>query len=76
MVNLIRIICGKMGGSTSPMGAMLLGMMPLVETKLNEVKPENLKALATLMHQSFERVADDSVSAEDFAEWLRPLAES
>lgn len=65
-----------MGGSNiSPMVGMLAGMMPLVEMKVMEVDPESMKTLATIMAESFGRVADDDVSIADFEEWLKPLSE-
>lgn len=71
MVKLIRTITLKMGGSgVSPMMGMLTGMMPLVETKIMEVSDENMTALATIMSESFGRVANPEYSMEEFDSWL------
>jgi len=64
-----------MGGSTSPMGAMLMGMMPLVELKIGEVAPQNMTGLALIMGEAFTKVADETVSIEEFGEWISPLNE-
>lgn len=53
------------------MSAMLMGMMPLIRSKVNEVDDKNLKQLCTIMAQAFEKVSDENVSEEDFAEWLK-----
>lgn len=70
MIALIDLVRDKMG-SDSPMSAMLRGMMPLVRSKINEVEDKNLKQLATIMAQAFDKVSDDAVSESDFAEWLK-----
>lgn len=61
-----------MGGSNgvSPMVGMLAGMMPLVQTKVMEVEPETMAALATLMAESFSRVANKDYSLSEFENWL------
>ena len=53
------------------MGMMLVGMMPLIRSKINEVDPTILKQLSNIMAQAFEKVSDDSVAESDFAEWLK-----
>ena len=58
-------------GGDSPMSAMLMGMMPLIRSKVNEVEPATLKQLSNIMAQAFDKVSDDSVSESDFAEWLK-----
>ena len=67
---LIGAINSKMGNG-NPMGAMLMGMMPYIRTKLDEVDEKNLSTLANLMAQAFEKVSDSSVSESDFNEWLK-----
>lgn len=70
MIALIDTVRTKMGDG-SPMSAMLMGMMPLVRSKLNEVDSATLKQLSNVMAQAFDKVSDDSVSEQDFAEWLK-----
>lgn len=66
----------KMGGSgVSPMMGMLAGMMPLVETKIMEVSEENMSALATIMSESFSRVANPEYTLEEFDKWLAAFSE-
>jgi hypothetical protein len=70
MVQLIDTVRTKMGGD-SPMSAMLMGMMPLIRSKVNEVDDKTLRQLCTIMAQAFEKVSDESVTEDDFAEWLK-----
>lgn len=70
MVLLIDTVRTRMGGD-SPMSAMLMGMMPLIRSKVNEVDEKNLKQLANIMAQAFEKVSDDDVTESDFSEWLK-----
>lgn len=53
------------------MSAMLMGMMPLIRSKVTEVDEKNMKQLANIMAQAFEKVSDDGVSEADFSEWLK-----
>jgi hypothetical protein len=55
------------------MTAMLMGMMPLIRTKLDEVEPESLATLSNMMAQAFEKVSDPTVTEASFNEWLEPL---
>lgn len=52
------------------MMGMLTGMMPLVETKIMEVSPENMEALAKIMAESFQRVSNPEYSVAEFDTWL------
>lgn len=67
---LIGAINSKMGNG-NPMGAMLLGMMPYIRTKLDEVDENTLSTIANLMAQAFEKVSDNKVSESEFELWLR-----
>lgn len=67
---LIGAVNSKMGNG-NPMGAMLLGMMPYIRTKLDEVDEKSLSTLANLMAQAFEKVSDSSVSESEFEQWLK-----
>lgn len=69
MAQLISTINTKMGGSG--MAAMLMGMMPLIRSKLDEVDEKTLETLANVMAQAFEKVSDPNVSEADFQEWLK-----
>lgn len=53
------------------MSAMLMGMMPYIRTKIDEVDEKTLSHLANVMAQAFEKVSDSSVSEAEFAEWLK-----
>jgi hypothetical protein len=57
------------------MMGMLTGMMPLVQTKIMEVSPENMEALASIMSESFSRVANKDYSVEEFDKWISEFAE-
>lgn len=70
MIALIDTVRGKMGDG-SPMSAMLMGMMPLIRSKVNEIDTATLKQLSNVMAQAFEKVSDDDVSESDFQEWLK-----
>ena len=72
MVALLRVVCAKMGGD-SPMLVMLTSMLPLVEQKILTVPADNITSLATLMAQSFARVADPDTTVQQFDDWLAPL---
>jgi hypothetical protein len=67
----------KMGGNNgiSPMMGMLAGMMPLVQSKIMEVSPENMESLATIMAESFSRVANNNYSVEEFDKWLSEFSD-
>lgn len=58
------------GNGISPMMGMIAGMMPLVQTKVMEVEPATMEALATLMAESFSRVANKDYSVSEFETWL------
>jgi hypothetical protein len=58
------------GNGISPMMGMIAGMMPLVQTKVMEVEPATMEALATLMSESFMRVANNDYSISEFEKWL------
>lgn len=70
MVMLIDTVRTKMGGD-NPMSAMLMGMMPLIRSKIGDVDDKTIKQLSTVMAQAFDKVSDDQVSESDFAEWLK-----
>lgn len=53
------------------MVSMMLGMMPLIRSKVNEVDEKTIAQLANIMAQAFEKVSDPSVTESDFAEWLK-----
>lgn len=67
---LIGAINSKMG-SGSPMGGMLMGMMPLIRSKIDEVDENTLATLANIMAQAFEKVSDPTVNESEFTEWLK-----
>jgi len=69
MVALIDTVRTRMGDG--PMVSMMLGMMPLIRSKVNEVDPKTLEQLCNLMAQAFEKVSDPTVSESDFSEWLK-----
>lgn len=69
MVALIDTVRTRMGDG--PMVSMMLGMMPLIRSKVNEVDETTLQNLCNLMAQAFEKVSDPNVSEADFAEWLK-----
>lgn len=50
---------------------MLMGMMPLIRSKLDEVDEKTLATLANVMAQAFEKVSDPAVSEAEFQEWLK-----
>jgi len=54
-----------------PMVSMMLGMMPLIRSKVNEVDPQTLQQLCNIMAQAFEKVSDPTVSEAEFNEWLK-----
>lgn len=58
-------------GGNSPMAGMLMGMMPLIRSKIDEVDEKTLATLANIMAQAFEKVSDPSVSETEFEEWLK-----
>ena len=58
-------------GSGSPMSGMLMGMMPLIRSKLAEVDEKSLSTLANVMAQAFEKVSDPAVTEKEFEEWLK-----
>lgn len=70
MIALIDTVRTKMGDG-SPMSAMLMGMMPLIRSKVNEVDETTMKTLSNVMAQAFDKVSDDSVTEQEFAEWLK-----
>lgn len=53
------------------MAGMLMGMMPLIRSKIDEVDEKTLATLANIMAQAFEKVSDPSVSETEFEEWLK-----
>lgn len=57
------------------MMGMLAGMMPLVESKIGDVSEENMTALATIMAESFARVANPEYSVDEFDKWLAEFTE-
>ena len=69
MVQLIDTVRSRMG--EGPMVSMMLGMMPLIRSKINDVDEKTLQQLSNIMAQAFEKVSDPSVSESDFAEWLK-----
>lgn len=69
MVALIDTVRTRMGDG--PMVSMMLGMMPLIRSKVNEVDPQTLQQLCNIMAQAFEKVSDPNVSEADFSEWLK-----
>jgi hypothetical protein len=70
MAQLISTVNTKMG-SGSPMSGMLMGMMPLIRSKLAEVDEKSLSTLANVMAQAFEKVSDPAVTEKEFEEWLK-----
>lgn len=58
-----------MGGDS--FSGILMGMMPLVRSKVNEVEEVQLQQIANIMAQAFDKVSDPKVSESDFAEWLK-----
>jgi len=54
-----------------PMVSMMLGMMPLIRSKVNEVDEKTLENLCSIMAQAFDKVSDPKVSESDFSEWLK-----
>lgn len=70
MTALIDTVRTRMGGD-SPMSAMLMGMMPLIRSKINEVDEKTIQTLSNVMAQAFEKVSDEKVTEEEFAEWLK-----
>jgi len=58
-------------GHDNPMAGMLMGMMPLIRSKVNDVEPKVLENLCNIMAQAFEKVSDPTVSEKDFEEWLK-----
>lgn len=69
MVALIDTVRTRMGDG--PMISMMLGMMPLIRSKVNEVDEKTLQQLCNLMAQAFEKVSDPNVSESEFSEWLK-----
>lgn len=53
------------------MSAMLMGMMPLIRSKVDEVDEKTIATLCNVMAQAFEKVSDSSVSEAEFKEWLQ-----
>lgn len=53
------------------MSAMLMGMMPLIRSKIGDVDDKTIKQLCTVMAQAFDKVSDETVSESEFAEWLK-----
>jgi len=70
MVQLIDLVRVRMGND-GPMIGMMLGMMPLIRSKVNEVDPKTLRDLCNVMAQAFDKVSDPKVTEADFAEWLK-----
>lgn len=70
MALLISMVNTKMG-SGSPMAGMLMGMMPLIRSKLDEVDEKSLSTLANVMAQAFEKVSDSAITEKEFEEWLK-----
>ena len=70
MTALIDTVRTKMGGD-SPMSAMLMGMMPLIRSKINDVDEQTIQTLSNVMAQAFEKVSDSNVTEAEFAEWLK-----
>jgi hypothetical protein len=71
MAALIGAVNNKMGGGANPMSAMLMGMMPYIRTKIDEIDEKTLSHLANVMAQAFEKVSDPAVSESEFTEWLK-----
>lgn len=69
MIGLIDLVRTRMGDG--PMVSMMLGMMPLIRSKVNEVDEKTLQNLCSIMAQAFDKVSDPNVSESDFAEWLK-----
>lgn len=70
MIALIDTVRTKMGGD-NPMSAMLMGMMPLIRSKVNDVDEKTIQQLANVMAQAFEKVSSPDVSEAEFREWLQ-----
>ena len=58
-------------GGDNPMSAMLMGMMPLIRSKVVDVDESTIQNLSNVMAQAFEKVSDPNVTEDDFAEWLK-----
>jgi hypothetical protein len=58
-------------GRDNPMSGMLLGMMPLIRSKVNDIDAPTLERLCNIMAQAFEKVSDPNVSESEFQEWLQ-----
>jgi len=70
MIALIDMVRTRMGND-GPMVGMMLGMMPLIRSKVNDVEPKTLEQLCSIMAQAFDKVSDPKISESDFAEWLK-----